>query len=91
MSPQDDQQGGGSQGETASVDQGSIEEPKIESSTFHVFTKRQKWIVVCIIGAAGLFSGLSSNIYFPSLHAITEVCGLTLAFARVPQVRGQLC
>ncbi|KAK1750996.1 major facilitator superfamily domain-containing protein [Echria macrotheca] len=39
---------------------------------FHIFTKRQKWVIIGIIGAAGLFSGLSSNIYFPSLDAIAN-------------------
>lgn len=40
---------------------------------FHIFNKKQKWFVVIIIGVAGLFSGLSSNIYFPSLDAIARV------------------
>lgn len=40
---------------------------------YHVFTPRQRWFVVVIIGAAGLFSGLSSNIYFPALDAIAKV------------------
>ncbi len=39
---------------------------------YHVFTKAQKRIVVGIIGVAGLFSGLSSNIYFPSQDAIAK-------------------
>lgn len=41
---------------------------------YHVFGKSQKWFVVVTIGMAGLFSGLSSNIYFPSLDAIAKVC-----------------
>lgn len=40
---------------------------------YHVFGKRKKWFVVITIGVAGLFSGLSSNIYFPSLDAIAQV------------------
>ncbi|TDZ32369.1 Itaconate transport protein [Colletotrichum spinosum] len=32
----------------------------------------RKWVVIVIIGSAGLFSGLSSNIYFPSLEAISQ-------------------
>jgi hypothetical protein len=39
---------------------------------YHIFNKRQKWLVVGIIGVAGLFSGLSSNIYFPSLDTIAR-------------------
>ncbi|KAF9698056.1 hypothetical protein EKO04_004227 [Ascochyta lentis] len=37
---------------------------------YHVYSSKQKWAVVALIGVAGLFSGLSSNIYFPSLDAI---------------------
>ncbi|KIM95859.1 hypothetical protein OIDMADRAFT_132862 [Oidiodendron maius Zn] len=37
---------------------------------YHVFSRKQKWVLVCIIGVAGLFSGLSSNIYFPSLERL---------------------
>lgn len=40
---------------------------------YHVFGPKQKWFVVITIGMAGLFSGLSSNIYFPSLDAIAKV------------------
>lgn len=40
---------------------------------YHVFSRKQKWFVVVTIGLAGLFSGLSSNIYFPSLDAIAKV------------------
>lgn len=43
---------------------------------YHVYTPRQKWIVVALISAAGIFSGLSSNIYFPSLDAIARVSSL---------------
>ncbi|KAK3693414.1 major facilitator superfamily domain-containing protein [Podospora appendiculata] len=37
---------------------------------YHVFTTRQKWQLVYIVSLAGLFSPLSSNIYFPALGAI---------------------
>lgn len=40
---------------------------------FHIFNKKQTWCVVIMIGIAGMFSGLSSNIYFPSLDAISKV------------------
>ncbi|PSR75447.1 major facilitator superfamily domain-containing protein [Coniella lustricola] len=46
---------------------------------YHVFDAKKKWFVVVMIGAAGLFSGLSSNIYFPSLDAIATVCSLPIA------------
>lgn len=40
---------------------------------YHVFSQKEIWSVVVVIGAAGLFSGLSSNIYFPALDAIAKV------------------
>lgn len=40
---------------------------------YHVFSHRMKWAIVILIGVAGLFSGLSSNIYFPALDAIAKV------------------
>jgi hypothetical protein len=40
---------------------------------YHVFSRTQKWKVVLMIGVAGLFSGLSSNIYFPALDSIARV------------------
>lgn len=40
---------------------------------YHVFSRGTKWTVVILIGVAGLFSGLSSNIYFPALDAIAKV------------------
>ncbi|KAK3342047.1 major facilitator superfamily domain-containing protein [Lasiosphaeria hispida] len=39
---------------------------------YHVFTRRKKWQLVLIVSLAGLFSPLSSNIYFPALGAIAE-------------------
>ncbi|KAF5121895.1 Itaconate transport protein [Metarhizium anisopliae] len=39
---------------------------------FHVFSRRRKWFIIVTIGVAGLFSGLSSNIYLPSLAAIAK-------------------
>ncbi|CZT48345.1 related to synaptic vesicle transporter SVOP and related transporters (major facilitator superfamily) [Rhynchosporium secalis] len=50
-----------------------------EDQPYHVFAKKQKWFVVLTIGAAGLFSGLSSNIYFPSLDAIAKDLNISLA------------
>lgn len=40
---------------------------------YHVFSHGKKWSIVILIGVAGLFSGLSSNIYFPALDAISKV------------------
>ncbi|KAK4041846.1 major facilitator superfamily domain-containing protein [Parachaetomium inaequale] len=39
---------------------------------YHVFTTRKKWQLVYIVSLAGLFSPLSSNIYFPALGDIAD-------------------
>lgn len=49
-----------------------------QEKPYHVFSKKQTWFVVVIIGAAGLFSGLSSNIYFPSLAQIANELNVSL-------------
>ena len=46
---------------------------------YHIFTKVQKWPVVIMIGVAGLFSGLSSNIYNPALNSIAQVHSFELS------------
>lgn len=45
-----------------------------DTPPYHVFGRRKKWQLVLIVSLAGLFSPLSSNIYFPALGAIAEVC-----------------
>ncbi|KAH6972475.1 major facilitator superfamily transporter [Ilyonectria sp. MPI-CAGE-AT-0026] len=45
---------------------------------YHIFSQKQKWFVIAIIGVAGLFSGLSSNIFFPSLDAIAKDLNVSL-------------
>ncbi|KAI0196958.1 MFS general substrate transporter [Astrocystis sublimbata] len=57
------------------------EEPKAskEQERYHIFTHRQKWNLVIIIGIAGLFSGLSSNIYFPAEKQISRDLGVSLS------------
>ncbi|KAJ5031631.1 major facilitator superfamily domain-containing protein [Bipolaris maydis] len=44
----------------------------VEDEVYHVFGNNERWGVVAMIGVAGLFSGLSSNIFFPSLDAISQ-------------------
>ncbi|KAF2010006.1 MFS general substrate transporter [Aaosphaeria arxii CBS 175.79] len=46
----------------------------LPEAPYHVFSNKERWVVVVLIGSAGLFSGLSSNIYFPALDAIAQVC-----------------
>ncbi|KAJ8128916.1 hypothetical protein O1611_g4717 [Lasiodiplodia mahajangana] len=46
---------------------------------YHIFTRRQKWNLVLVIGTAGLFSGLSSNIYFPAEDQIAHDLAVSLS------------
>ncbi|GME56175.1 putative major facilitator superfamily transporter protein [Neofusicoccum parvum] len=39
---------------------------------YHVFTYRQKFLIVILISCAATFSPLASNIYFPALELISE-------------------
>ncbi|KAK3397523.1 major facilitator superfamily domain-containing protein [Sordaria brevicollis] len=50
-----------------------------EEPPYHVFTKNEKWLVTVIIALAGLFSPLSSNIYFPALGAIADAIHTDIA------------
>ncbi|KAK7182545.1 major facilitator superfamily transporter [Paraphaeosphaeria sporulosa] len=44
----------------------------LKEEVYNIFEKREKWCVVAMIGVAGLFSGLSSNIFFPAIDAISK-------------------
>lgn len=67
VSPQDSLSAGAATPPDVEEKQQKAEEP------YHLFTHGRKWFVVITIGMAGMFSGLSSNIYFPSLDAIAKV------------------
>lgn len=43
---------------------------------YHILTKRQKWILVCLVSLAGTMSPLSSNIYFPAINTISQDLGI---------------
>ena len=45
----------------------------LPETPYHVFSMTQKRLLVYIVSLAGLFSPLSSNIYFPALGAISRV------------------
>jgi hypothetical protein len=48
-------------------------EHNYSETPYHVFSTGKKWQLVGIVSLAGLFSPLSSNIYFPALGAIAAV------------------
>jgi hypothetical protein len=51
----------------------AVDDQTATEAPYHVFTVRMKWQVVLIVSLAGLFSSLSSNIYFPAIPAIAAV------------------
>ncbi|KID62568.1 Major facilitator superfamily transporter, partial [Metarhizium hybridum] len=62
-------------GQMGVLSEGEGEDDLLEQEVnppFHVFSRRRKWFIIVTIGVAGLFSGLSSNIYLPSLAAIAK-------------------
>ena len=59
-----------------------------EEKLYHVFSQRQKWLLIVIIGVAGMFSGLSSNIYFPSLNTIARASHLMVHNCSFKNVHG---
>jgi len=54
----------------------------ISEPPYHVFSRSKKKQLVYIVSLAGLFSPLSSNIYFPALGQISRVC--SSCFQRAP-------
>ena len=56
---------------TAKGDRGS--NATQEDTPYHTFSTRKRVLLVCIVSVAGLFSPLSSNIYFPALDEIADV------------------
>ena len=60
------------------LEEGDSLEPPEAEEPYHVFSTRQKWLLVIIIGVTGMFSGLSSNIYFPALDSIARASEPTL-------------
>jgi len=73
----------GEKSESSSI-RTSRDEVVEKEAPYHVFTTRKKWQLVYIVSLAGLFSPLSSNIYFPALGAIAEV-GIPYRLCQVGQ------
>ncbi|KAK3937506.1 major facilitator superfamily domain-containing protein [Diplogelasinospora grovesii] len=64
-----DEENSGQASARTAVGIGSITRPE---PPYHIFTTTKKWQLVYIVSLAGLFSPLSSNIYFPALGAIAK-------------------
>ena len=56
---------------TANTEKGQAEE-FVENDVYSVFTKAEKWSIVAIISYAGFFSTVSSFIYYPALHLLSQ-------------------
>ena len=50
--------------------------PRDEEPPYHIYSRRQKWVLVCLVSFAGLLSPLSSNIYFPAIDTISQDLGV---------------
>ncbi|KAJ8519675.1 hypothetical protein ONZ45_g3423 [Pleurotus djamor] len=68
------------------------EEPVPESPRYSVYSSKEKWFLVATVSAAGLFSPLTANIYFPAIpvivnafHKSTELINLTVTVYMVLQ------
>ncbi|KAK4646896.1 uncharacterized protein QC761_100630 [Podospora bellae-mahoneyi] len=64
-----------------------------QQELYHAFARREKRLMVWIVSFAGLFSPLSSNIYFPALGAIsshvqTEIAMISLTVTVYMAVQG---
>ncbi|KAG9048822.1 hypothetical protein FS837_011905 [Tulasnella sp. UAMH 9824] len=42
------------------------------AAPFSAFTRREKWLIVAMAGMAGIFSPISSSIYFPAIPTIAK-------------------
>ncbi|KAL4956604.1 major facilitator superfamily domain-containing protein [Aspergillus filifer] len=47
--------------------------PPQPSSSYSIYTRKEKWILVTLVACAGLFSPLPANIYFPAIPTLTSV------------------
>lgn len=70
----------------------AIDSKPVEKSPYHIFHKKQKWLLVYLVSLAAMFSPLSSNIYFPAIDTIatdlntnTSLVALTVTVYMVVQ------
>ncbi|VBB71318.1 Putative protein of unknown function [Podospora comata] len=77
----------------AGCDKPVSEKTDSQQELYHAFARREKRLMVWIVSFAGLFSPLSSNIYFPALGAIsshvkTELAMISLTVTVYMAVQG---
>lgn len=54
---------------------GILSPPSTSPAPFSIFTRKEKWLLVGMVGVAGLFSPLPANIYFPAIPTLSVVFG----------------
>lgn len=54
-----------------------------EPASYSVFRKKQKIVIVCLIGAAGLFSPFTASVYFPALQTISSDFGVSIELINI--------
>ncbi|KAH9883287.1 MFS general substrate transporter [Xylariomycetidae sp. FL2044] len=59
--------------QTRNTDVASVTPSPVPAAPYSIFTRREKWILVGMVGAAGLFGPLPANIYFPAIPTLTAV------------------
>jgi MFS family permease len=58
-------------------EEGQVVEEVIEK--YSVFTRAEKWCIVAMVASAAWFSTLSSFIYFPALHILSQTFGVSVS------------
>ncbi|KAF2708580.1 major facilitator superfamily transporter multidrug resistance [Pleomassaria siparia CBS 279.74] len=55
-----------------SVSQRKVVDKEDKEQPYHVFERNEKWTLVVVVGLAGLFPGLTANVYLPTLNAVAS-------------------
>ncbi|OOO03993.1 major facilitator superfamily MFS_1 [Aspergillus oryzae] len=58
-----------------------LEDQVTQSKSHHIFSRRKKLQMVCIVSMAAIFSPLSSNIYFPALGEVSRSLNVSMSLA----------
>ncbi|KIK68315.1 hypothetical protein GYMLUDRAFT_153793 [Collybiopsis luxurians FD-317 M1] len=68
------------------------EQPLDKKEPYSIYTKNEKWFIVLLIAISGLFSPLTTNVYFPAIptiadafHKSTELINLTVTMYMIFQ------
>ncbi|KAJ7211081.1 MFS general substrate transporter [Mycena rebaudengoi] len=56
-----------------SADSNTKQEAPNDPEPYSIYTVREKWFIVALTAYGGLFSPLSSNVYFPVIPALSEI------------------